>query len=400
MEMMTDLVHYVNSPVVGERKLSLSAGLYVHVPFCVRKCGYCAFYSVPSLALRTRWLGALDREIARRAQPNLACDSVFLGGGTPSLLEPGEVAGILHALRRSFRLLEGAEVTLEANPGTVDLGKLAGFLSAGVNRLSIGAQSFDDEDLEFLGRIHRSDDVRRGFEAARAAGFENVGLDLIYGLPVRDRDHWNCQMEQAAALGPEHLSCYALSFEEGTALGKLLAEGRIAPPEEEEARDLFLHTRRRLEELGYAFYEVSNFARSSGLRCRHNLKYWFGAPYLGFGPAAHSFQPPVRSWNAPDVEAYVSALEAAGDPPGGSEILTSAQRALECLFLGLRTVEGADLDAIEALVPGFGARNEGSIRRIEREGLGRRSGARLALSPDGLAIADSLPHLFDLSSGS
>jgi oxygen-independent coproporphyrinogen-3 oxidase len=376
---------------------SQEAGLYVHVPFCVRKCRYCAFYSVPSLDSKARYLRALAMEIGRRAEPGLLCDSVYFGGGTPSLLAPDEVAAILQDLRASFRILDGAEITLEANPGTVSERSLAAFRAAGVNRLSLGAQSFDDADLDFLGRIHRKEDIRAGFEAARAAGFENVGLDLIYGLPGRDRAHWLRQLDGAAALRPEHLSGYALSFEEGTPLGRLEAEGRVAPPGEEDARDLFLATLRRLPELGYAFYEVSNFARTPELRSRHNLKYWTGASYLGFGPAAHSFRTPERRWNAPDLDGYLASLERGEEPPGGRESLTPAQRALERLYLGLRTVLGAELAAIERdLSPGLRESNAALVTRLASEGLAVREGDTLRLTPEGLAVADAIAPWFQL----
>ncbi|MCU0723083.1 MAG: coproporphyrinogen III oxidase family protein, partial [Planctomycetes bacterium] len=196
---------------------------------------------------------------------------------------------------------------------------------------------------------------------------------------------------------PEHLSCYALSVEDGTPLGDLRAQGRLEPVGEEEARGLFLATLRRLAELGYPFYEVSNFARSPALRCRHNAKTWAGAPYLGFGPAAHSFRPPVRSWNDPDLEGYVAALEDGRDPPGGSETLNAAQRALERLFLGLRTVSGADLAAIERdLSPGFRKTNAALVGRLAAEGLAVLDGDVLRLAPEGLAVADAIAPRFRL----
>ncbi len=368
-----------------------SAGLYVHFPFCVRKCRYCAFYSVPDRRLAGRYLRCLIREIGQRADPGLACGTVYFGGGTPSLLGPDGAAEILGALREAFAIGPGAEVTVEANPGAVNIGDLGRIRAAGVNRIVFGAQSFSDEDLGFLGRIHSASDAVRCCAEARDAGFGNVGLDLIYGLPGRSQDHWREQMRSAAGLGPDHISCYSLTIEKGTPLWRDAAAGLVRMPDEEEARAMFLLTLDRMRSLGYGFYEISNFARSPESRCRHNLGYWSEMPYLGFGPSAHSFDGRRRSWNDPDLEGYVGRIESGRPPAGGGEDLTKAQIASEMQMLGLRTSEGADLGGIERdLCPGFIERTRGKAGELVSGGLAVMEGGRLRLTPGGLAVADAI----------
>jgi oxygen-independent coproporphyrinogen III oxidase len=322
-------------------------GIYVHVPFCLRKCSYCDFYSIADLSLKPAYLEALSSEIAAAEPGPRAFDTIYIGGGTPSLLAPAEVEAIVESLFSKFRFERPVEVTLEANPGTVDLEKLLGFRSAGVNRLNLGVQSFQEKNLERLGRIHSAGQAQAALASARRAGFETVGLDLIYGLPGQSRRGWSADLESALAHAPDHIACYMLTIEPGTPLDEERCRGRFQPAPEGAAADLFLMTSEFLATRGFRHYEISNFARcgadGTARISRHNCKYWTHAAYLGFGPAAHSFLPPTRFWNRRDVKDYVEALQGGGRAVSGEETLTAEQEAMEAVMLGLRTAAGIDL---------------------------------------------------------
>ncbi len=339
--------------MMSEPLVAPNGGLYVHIPFCVHKCAYCDFYSVSDLNLKTAFLKALSAEIAAAEPGPPAFDTIYFGGGTPSILDPAEVERIIDQLNARFRLAGPVEVTLEANPGTVDPEKLKGFRSAGVNRINIGVQSFREENLRLLGRIHSAGQARDAVAAARRAGFEDVGLDLIYGLPGQTPEAWAADIESGLAHGPEHIAAYMLSVEPGTPLAGEECLGRFRPAPEEDTAALFLATSERLAGAGYRHYEISNFARGAAgggdaRISRHNSKYWAYAPYLGFGPAAHSFRPPRRLWNHRDVRRYIADLQAGRRPPGGEETLTVGQQMLEVLMLGLRTSAGVGLADFQA----------------------------------------------------
>jgi len=315
------------------------AGIYIHVPFCVTRCRYCDFYSQTDLSLRGAFVDALVREIELGPDPGPA-DSLYFGGGTPSLLEPTQIARIIRSIRTRFTLSPDAEITLEANPGTVDERRLPDFRVAGVNRLNLGIQSFDDDNLAFLGRIHTAAEASRAVEAARAAGFNNLGLDLIYGLPGQTATDLQKDLGKATAFNPEHLSCYLLTYEKGTLLDKQREQGAVAPLAENTTADLFLVNRDFLDRLGYGQYEISNFTRSDQYRSRHNCKYWTFAPYIGLGPAAHSFLAPVRYWNHRDLGVYLAELEKGRLPIKAKETLTVNQQMIEAVYLGLRQNRG------------------------------------------------------------
>jgi oxygen-independent coproporphyrinogen III oxidase len=335
---------------MSEPVTSPIGGLYIHIPFCVRKCAYCDFHSISDLSLIPGFLEALHAEITAAEAGPLAFDTIYFGGGTPSVLDPAEVGGILDRLASRFRFAGPVEVTIEANPGTVDFEKLRGFRAAGVNRLNLGVQSFQEENLRVLGRIHSAGQAHATLAAARRAGFENIGLDLMYGLPGQSRESWSADLESALAHGPEHIAAYMLSVEAGTPLAEDQRLGRFRPAPEEDVADLFVATSETLSERGFLHYEVSNFARcAEGGACharisRHNAKYWTYAPYLGFGPAAHSFLPPRRFWNHRDLPRYAADAAAGRRAPAGEETLTVDQQKLEVIMLGLRTSAGVDLE--------------------------------------------------------
>jgi oxygen-independent coproporphyrinogen-3 oxidase len=325
------------------------AGIYVHIPFCVRKCAYCDFYSVPDLTLKPIFLKALSAEIAATDPESLVFDTLYIGGGTPSILEPAEVGALIDGLLAKFRFEGPVEVTLEANPGTVDEAKLRGFRSAGVTRLNIGVQSFQEKNLEMLGRIHSARQAREALSIACRCGFETVGLDLMYGLPGQSWSDWLPDLENALAFRPEHLACYMLTVEPGTPLADDQCAGRFKPPPEDQVAGLFTATSEFLTGRGFRHYEISNFARCGDGACstarvsRHNSKYWTQAPYLGFGPAAHSFLPPKRFWNHRDVRRYAHDVGAGRRPLESEEVLTAEQEMTEAIMLGLRTAAGVDL---------------------------------------------------------
>ena len=264
-------------------------GLYIHIPFCSTKCGYCNFYSVTSLSSIPDFLEALGREMEMVLGEFGPFDTVYIGGGTPSILSLNEMENLLARIRRNFALLSDVEMTMEANPADLDLSLLRGLRNLGVNRINIGIQSFDQKILNILGRRHSSIEAISAIETARKAGFENIGLDLIYGAPGQDIRSWLDTLSQALAFDPEHLSCYQLTLESKTPLGKRYEQREFSLPGEELEYDFFIKTAESLEGVGYIHYEVSNFARDIALISRHNQKYWDHTPYLGLGPAAHSF---------------------------------------------------------------------------------------------------------------
>jgi len=334
---------------MNEPRVTPPGGIYVHVPFCLRKCAYCDFFSIADLSLKPAFLEALSSEISAADPGPLAFDTIYIGGGTPSILEPAEVKGIIDGLFSKFRFEGSVEVTLEANPGTVDFEKLKGFRSAGVNRLNIGAQSFQEKNLAMLGRIHSAEQAHAALSNARRAGFEDVGLDLMYGLPGQAFQDWSADLESALVHGPEHIACYMLTVEPATPLAEEQRLGRFQPMPEGDVAELFMATSEFLTARGFRHYEISNFARCGADSCevvrvsRHNSKYWTHAPYLGFGPAAHSFLPPNRFWNHRDVPHYVNEVRAARRPVAGAEVLTADQEMMEVILLGLRTADGVDL---------------------------------------------------------
>ena len=366
-----------------------SFGLYVHIPFCKTKCPYCDFYSITDASLVSSYIAALDAEARLYRDQFPVFDSLFLGGGTPSWLGDAPLAELMKNLRRHFAFAPDSEITLEANPDDLTADKLALFRDLGINRLSLGVQSFDEAELRFLERRHNAAQTVQALSLIRAAGFTNLGLDLIYGLPRQSLDAWIRSMEKALSFAPEHLSCYQLTLAPETPMGRLAAAGQLNPPDEETQREFFLLTANFLTAQGYLHYEVANFAREEKYRCRHNLKYWTRTPYLGLGPAAHSFQAGRRWWNVASVSSYCASLNAGRPPLAGSETLTPAQIRLETLYLGFRTREGVSLAAIMEL-----PRGAASLAELTQAGLVRVDRDRVIATACGLVVADRLPLWF------
>jgi putative oxygen-independent coproporphyrinogen III oxidase len=369
-----------------------SSGLYVHIPFCKTKCPYCDFYSITTTDQIEAFISALDAEARLYRDQFPTFDSLFLGGGTPSLLTGPQLVALMEMLRRHFTFTPDSEITLEANPDDLTADKLALFRDLGVNRLSLGVQSFDEAELRLLGRRHTARQTIQALTAIRAAGFTNLGLDLMYGLPGQTLDAWLKTLEKALNFAPEHLSCYQLTIAAGetpalrTPLARQVARGEISLPDEETQREFFLLTTNFLTARGYLHYEVANFAREEKYVCRHNLKYWTRTPYLGLGPAAHSFQAGRRWWNFASVEKYCLFLNAGETPVAGSETLTPEQIRLEKLCLGFRTREGVSLETIREQPGG-----EAILAELTQAGLVRLDRDRVIATASGLVVADRLP---------
>jgi oxygen-independent coproporphyrinogen-3 oxidase len=320
-------------------------GLYIHIPFCEKKCVYCDFYSIEGSRMTGNFLESLSREInlyAQLGRGGVVFDTVYFGGGTPSLLSPSAIAGILDALHRKFQIAKTAEITLEVNPGTVDSEKLREFRQTGVNRLSIGIQSFHDHALKFLGRIHSAEEAKACVRLAQEVGYDNVSLDLIYALPGQDLRDCEDNLSTAISLSPQHISAYSLIVEEGTPLARMVGRGDVHPASEQVEAEMYLLTMEYLAAQGFEHYEVSNYARR-GFHSRHNSLYWSHDSYLSFGPSAHSFwsgEPflrPTRWWNVASIGRYCGMLAREERPIQGEETLTEKDLLTEEIFLGLRS---------------------------------------------------------------
>ena len=322
-------------------------GLYVHVPFCAAICNYCNFNrGLFDAGLKDRYVAALLEEIRRaRPEPSRRADTIFFGGGTPSLLEPAEIARIIHACRDAFDVTADAEVTLEANPETVTPERLAGFRDAGINRLSFGVQSFRDEELQRLIRLHSASRAAEAFEAARAAGFDNISLDLMMWLPQQSIAQWLESVDALIAVGPDHASLYLLEIYPNAPLRDAMARSKWSLAPDDDAADMYLEAMARLDAAGYAQYEISNVARP-GRQSRHNLKYWLDGEWLGFGCGAHSTLDGVRWKNPSATEQYIDTVVRGGTLATERRVLTPQERLEEALFTGLRLTRGIDLETI------------------------------------------------------
>jgi oxygen-independent coproporphyrinogen-3 oxidase len=380
----------------------MSLGIYIQVPFCRTKCTYCNFHT--GVVARDRYQAYADavcREIAECSAIEAgAADTIYFGGGTPSLLEPKALAQILDAIRARFAFAEG-EVTLEADPETITLEKSAAWREAGFNRVSLGSQSFNDLELKSAGRLHRRGDIAAASKMLRDGGIGNISFDLIAGLPHQTRESWEDSMAQLLALKPEHTSIYMLEIDEGSRLGReALAQGSrySAPaiPPDDAIAEFYESACARLAEAGYEHYEISNWALP-GMRSRHNLKYWQREPYLGFGAGAHSFDGLKRWANVHDSARYVSLIEQGASTREQIEVVTPGQALDEEFFLGLRQLEGIDLARIERL---YGA-NDGAngmgervaalrtrIATLREHGLLELDGSRLRLAPSRLTVSN------------
>jgi len=368
------------------------AGIYFHIPFCAHKCIYCDFYSIEESGSFDVFLDKLQTEIRLYAPygEKEPIRTVFFGGGTPSLLEPDALKRILDQFLNHFSLEgEDSEITLEANPGTVDRRKLAEMLSLGFNRISFGVQSFRDEDLKFLTRIHTAEEARRAVSEAKEAGFENISMDLLFALPAQTLAAWEKNLQEAVKLQPQHISAYSLIYEKGTPLAQMVESKLISPlPLESEAL-MYEFTMEFLGNSGYEHYEVSNYAKPD-FYSKHNMAYWTRKNYLGFGPSAHSFWSNKRWWNVSDLTTYSEKLAGGNLPVQGEEDLTERQIFDEKVMLGLRS-SGLDVARLQLEYgTGLAASLQPVIRRLIGDGLAVYEDMTLRLNDRGFLICDSI----------
>ena len=366
-------------------------GLYIHIPFCKSKCIYCDFYSLPNAEEQMdRYTAALCSQLAEISRQTTAheVDTVYFGGGTPTWLGEKRLKQILKTVEKHYRIAKKPEITLEANPDSAgDWKVLRSLRRAGFNRLSLGVQSADDEQLKLLGRPHTFAQAGEAVAAARRAKIRNLSLDLIYGLPGQTMESWRDTLEKAAALAPEHLSCYGLKVEEGTPLWDMRAAAAL--PDDDLQADMYLWTVRRLEELGYKQYEISNFAKPE-FASRHNLKYWTLGEYAGFGPGAHSDLGDVRYAYVKDLAAYCSGVEHQGDILSENERIPIRERDVEYIMLGLRITRGISRQEFEYKfrLP-FGP-VQAVLERFEKSGHVVLRGGRWHLTPEGFLISNCI----------
>ena len=320
-----------------------------------------------------------------------AFDAVYIGGGTPSLLSPQQLKDILAGVRKNLDVTSDPEVTIETNPADLDRPSIASMREMGINRINIGIQSFDDKVLDFLSRRHSAKQAISAIQASRKAGFQNIGLDLIYGVPGQDINSWLTTLKEAVAFSPEHLSCYQLTLAAKTPLGIRYQAGEFLMPGEELQYEFFVKTSEFLKDAGYIHYEVSNFARGTKYASRHNQKYWDHSPYLGLGPSAHSFRDNRRWWNHRSLEQYITEINAGILPVEETEILTTEQLRLEALYLGLRTKKGVSLHDFKTRYRyDLFAEKREILNKLQEEGFIAIRDGRLYPTQAGLAVADSL----------
>jgi len=375
-----------------------SIGLYVHIPFCVKKCAYCDFNSYASLEpLFASYVSALAEEMRLliAGWGPLRGRTLYVGGGTPTVLPLLLLTDVLAACRANFNVAVGAEVTVEANPGTVDEGYLAGLRAAGVNRISLGVQSFDDGELRLLGRIHNADQAQQAYHQARAAGFRNVNLDLIFGLPGQTVGRWRATLQQALDFGPEHLSLYALTLEEHTPLAGRIARGELPAPDDDLAAEMYELAEAELAHAGYVHYEISNWARP-GFECQHNLIYWRNQPYLGLGAGAHSWSAGCRWANVCVPQTYIEEMTGGHQPVAEHEVIGTALEMAETAILGLRLVEeGVNLGAFRARFGAdFAAVYEREVRELVDLGLLEATPNRVRLTRRGRLLGNQVFQCF------
>jgi oxygen-independent coproporphyrinogen-3 oxidase len=374
-------------------------GIYIHIPFCHYKCIYCDFDSgVYPKSLTRDYLAALRQEITRTSEDErlsgLKADTIYLGGGTPSILSPEEVEEILETVRRTFVICEPSEITLEANPGTLTGEKVRGYARAGVNRISVGAQTFDDRELKVLGRIHSAWEVRHSLDVVREAGIENVNLDVMAGLPGQTMGSWQRTMDELFALQPPHVSMYLLDVHQETALASLIRRKVLPPPDDDLMAQMYDAFVERALAAGYDHYEISNFCRP-GYRSRHNLKYWSDEPYLGLGCSAHSYDLTRRWWNVATPRAYITAVRERGFARDGELTLTADDRMKEALFLGLRRREGITLgDFSRRYGVDVWARYGRDLEELRESGLIECDGESLRVTRKGLVLANEVFAVF------
>ena len=376
-------------------------GVYIHFPFCVKKCNYCDFLSGPANSeMRSAYVDALCREIrtfggrrganeASRGNEKIRVDTVFLGGGTPSVMDPADLTRVMETVRETFDVLPGAEISMEMNPGTFREDLLA-FVKKYMGRVSLGLQSADDRELSLLGRIHTYAEFERCYEALRDAGIANINVDLMSAIPGQTLASWVRTLSRVLEKRPEHISCYSLIVEEGTPFYALYEAGRLDLPDEDEEREMYYETERRMEAHGYHRYEISNYART-GHECRHNVRYWRRSPYAGFGIGAASLIDETRWNNTRDLQKYLCGSGSPGDIREDIQQLSVSEQMEEFMFLGLRMMEGVSAsDFAEAFSCELDSVFGEACERLISEGLLVREGDRYKLTSRGIDVSNAV----------
>lgn len=366
-------------------------GLYIHIPFCDTKCIYCDFYSITNHSQKQEFINALLKEIESFSSlaKHLKFDTVFFGGGTPSLLSYDDFAAIFEALQKNYLIDPSAEITIEANPGTLDKQKLIDFRKLPINRISFGVQSFIDSELKFLTRIHSSEQAIEAIKSAQDAGFDNLNLDLIFALPNQTMDNWRSNLDKAVELGTKHISAYSLIFEEGTFLNMLLHKNRVRKTDIELEQEMYEYTMEFLPANGFGQYEISNYAKN-GYECKHNLKYWVYDEYLSFGPSAASFANRKRWTNVRDIAKYINSIDSGLSTADFEEVIDSETSKQEFIFLGLRS-KGIDYAKYRELFSeDFKEMNSETIDFLVKSGFSTDDGERLKMTSKGYALCDEI----------
>jgi oxygen-independent coproporphyrinogen-3 oxidase len=371
------------------------AGIYIHIPFCKQACNYCNFHFSTSLQLKDELIAAMIKEIhlvtekANHSSEKELCETIYFGGGTPSLLSIKELNNILASLYSKFEIAKDAEITLEANPDDITAEKLQLWKKVGINRLSVGVQSFLDQELVWMNRAHSSADSLRCIDEIKNAGFSDYSIDLIYGSPLLNNQDWLNTIETVINKNIPHISCYALTVEPKTALHKMIAQNKKESVDAEKQAEQFVLLMNQMEQAGYEHYEISNFSKP-GKRSKHNSSYWQGKKYYGFGPAAHSYDGIKRKWNVSNNALYIQSLKK-NSIPSEEETLTSTQSINEYIMTSLRTLEGLDLEKINSL---FGTNHVNQLLNaskiyIQSEKIIQQNN-RLILTKQGKLFADGI----------
>ncbi|MCP4671700.1 MAG: radical SAM family heme chaperone HemW, partial [Desulfobacula sp.] len=374
---------------------SKTGAIYIHIPFCIQKCIYCDFYSKTNLAFIPDYIKTLVKEIKKRSELQTRINTIYFGGGTPSLLTTGQVDLLLHTIKDNFSIAPNAEISFEINPGTIDLKYLEDLRNIGINRLSIGIQSFNDDKLKFLGRIHSADEAVKAVNHAQKAKFSNISFDLIYGLFFETKSMWLKDLEKAVNMKPSHLSCYMLTIEPLTALYKKVKAGNIIALDNASMTWLFKKTAQVLSEFQFEHYEISSFAKGRAYRSKHNSQYWDMTPYFGFGAAAHSYDGKKRAWNHKSIKKYIKDINLGRLPVEDFEILDVKQKKLETIMLRLRTLEGIDVKKYNSQFNiSFKEEFKDIIKKVQDNSCGYLSHDSFTLNLEGRTRLDNIIETF------
>ena len=366
-------------------------GIYIHIPFCKTKCTYCDFYKITDLSKKSALLLALQKEIGLRRNylNSELVSTIYFGGGTPSTMSANEIGKVLNTIYSNFQIEENCEITLEANPDDLSATYLSEIRKWGVNRLSMGIQSFDDKQLKFINRRHSTSVALEAIKNAQLAGFDNISIDLIYGLPEQNFDSWRAQVHQALELDVQHISAYGLTYEEGTLLWRQMKKGIIKPIDDETMIEMYKYLVDECVKSGFEQYEISNFAKN-GLRSKHNSSYWKEQTYLGIGPAAHSYNGNSRQWNIASVSKYCEMLDK-DEIFFEKEILSTQEKYNDFVMVSLRTMEGINLDLLKSK---FGSEYFDHCMRSAQAALINKKlkieNNYLRLTSEGVVVSDSI----------